>query len=331
MVNKKLVTWIVAGVLAILCIACVVFFFLKEEAIPEPEGPYPALAPGEKIVDTLSDVLEHTWIKGDFKYDGPFPKNPFWMLVYKIVPPQNITDDYVRDLAEKHFGIPRDTPLRRPGAGLYWLRTYTHLFELDQRTGFFNIVKLKKEGGSYSKNRADYPSDEECKKIANEFIKSRGLFEDNAYGPNIFDNTSAGVMSVSFGRLINGYRTWEGGISLEIDQNGEIVRVSKRWQEIVPWKMAPIKTAEQAFRELKEGKNAFVMAYHPKPKGKVKEITLRYNNAKKLLEYVQPVYYFRYATPYSPSGESYAIVPAIRAEYLKSRKETEEKNANRSK
>ncbi|NIP23001.1 MAG: hypothetical protein GWN94_03425, partial [Phycisphaerae bacterium] len=52
MANKKLVTWIVAGVLVLMCIACLVFFFFKEEAIPEPEGPYPALARGEKILDT---------------------------------------------------------------------------------------------------------------------------------------------------------------------------------------------------------------------------------------------------------------------------------------
>jgi len=335
MENKKVVTWIVVGMLVFLCVACVVFFFSKEDKIPEPEGPYTVLAPGENIVDTLSDALEHSWIKADFKYDGPFPKTPSWMLVYKIVP-QNITDDYVKDLAEKHFGIPRDTPLRRSnGLGLYWLRTSTHLFELDPRTGFFNILKLKEKGTSYSKNRQDYPSDEECKKIAAEFIKSRGLLEVGMYFGSIAENLGSGGMSVGFGRLINGYKTWEGSISVRVGINGEIMSVSKKWREVVPWKMAPIKTAEQAFKELKEGKNAFVMAYHPKPKGKVKEITLRYNNAKILLEYVQPVYYFRYATPLSPSGESYAVVSAIKAEYLKSyeeiRKEAEENPASRKK
>ncbi|NIP55875.1 MAG: hypothetical protein GWO26_28605, partial [Phycisphaerae bacterium] len=52
MERKKVVNCIVVAVLAILCIAGVVFFFFKEDAIPEPEGPYPALARGEKIVDT---------------------------------------------------------------------------------------------------------------------------------------------------------------------------------------------------------------------------------------------------------------------------------------
>ncbi|NIU85199.1 MAG: hypothetical protein GWN31_03280, partial [Candidatus Thorarchaeota archaeon] len=265
------------------------------------QGPYPALPPGEKIVDTLSDALEHSWIKADFKYDGPFQKNPSWMLVYKIVP-QNITDDYVKGLAEKHFGIPQEIPLSRSrGLGLYWLETPTHLFELDPRTGFFNIVKLKENGTSYSKNRQDYPSDEECKKIASDFIKSRGLFEEGMYFSRISSKPSLGGISVRFGRIINGYKTWNGGISVSVGKNGEIMKVSKKWREVVPWKMAPIKTAEQAFKELKEGKNAFVMAFHPKPKGKVKDITLRYNNAKIFLEYVQPVYYFRYETPYSPS------------------------------
>jgi hypothetical protein len=321
--NKKVVTWIFAGVLALLCVLGIVFLSSRnEETIPEPEGPYPALAPGEKIVDTLSDALEHSWIKRDFKYDEAFPKNPSLILVYKVVP-KNITNDYVKGLAEKYFDMPRDIPLRRPGAGLYWLETDTHLFELERSTGFFNIVKSKKKGTSYSKNRADYPSDEECKKIAEEFIQSRGLFEEGMYFKHIWSKPSSGSMSVRFGRIINGYKTWEGGISVSVGINGEIMRVSKKWHEVVPWKMAPIKTAEEAFKELVKGKPALVMAFRPQPKGKVKEITLRYYHPIRPEEYyVQPVYYFRYATELSPSGESYAIVPAIKAEYLKSEEET---------
>jgi hypothetical protein len=316
--NKKVVIWIVAGMLAILCIAGIVFFFFKEEKIPEPEGPYPALARGEKIVDTLSDALEHSWIKRDFKYDETFPKNPFWMLVYRVVP-QNITDEYVRDLAEKHFDIPRDTPLTRSRRiGFYYLRTDTHLFRLEPSTGFFTLEKLQEKGTSYSKNRKDYPSDEECKKIAADFIKSRGLFEEGMYFKHVLSGPSFGGMTVKFGRIINGYKTWEGSLSVEIGRNGEIMGVSKKWHEIVPWKMAPIKTAKQAFKELVKGKPALVMAFRSQPKGKVKEITLRYYHPIRPEEYyVLPVYYFRYETPLSPSGESYAVVPAIKAQYLK--------------
>ncbi len=337
MITKKVVIWIVAGVLVILCIACVVFFFFKEEAIPEPQGPYPALARDEKIVDTLSDVLTSSWLKRDFKYNSSFPKNPSWMLVYKVVP-KNITDDYVKDLAEKHFDIPLDTPMRRSKrVGLYLLRTDTHRFRLEPGTGFFTFQKHEQKGTSYSKNRKDYPSAEECNKIASDFIKSSGLLEEGMFlKKRIVDRPSAGRMSVSFGRIINGYKTWEGGISIEIDQNGEIMSVSKKWHEVVPWKMAPIKTAEQAFKELVKGKPALVVAFRPRPKGKVKEITLRYYHPIRPEEYyVQPVYYFRYETELSPTGESYAIVPAIKAQYLKSyeqiRKEAEENAANRSK
>jgi hypothetical protein len=153
------------------------------------------------------------------------------------------------------------------------------------------------------------------------------------YFGRILNIPSSGGLWITFGRIINGYKTWEGGISLQISPNGEVVRVSKEWYEVESWKMAPIKTAEQAFKELVENKPAFVMAYHPRDKGKVKEITLRYFQTERLeeFEYMQPVYYFRYATPYSPWGEGYAVVPAIKAEYLKSyteiRKETEEKPA----
>ncbi|MHC4691469.1 MAG: hypothetical protein ACYS67_01920, partial [Planctomycetota bacterium] len=87
--------------------------------------------------------------------------------------------------------------------------------------------------------------------------------------------------------------------------------VSKRWHDVVPWKMAPIKTAEQAFKELVKGKPAMVQAFRPRPKGKVKEITLRYHHPISLEDPVLPVYYFRYETELSPTGETYAIVPAI--------------------
>ena len=338
MEHKKVVILVIAGFLVILCIFGIVFFLSQEQepelvAVPEAEGPYPVLAPGERIVDTLSDGLASAGPKRPFRYNGPFPKAPSKMLIYKIIPPNNITDDYVKDLAEKHFDIPRDTPLRRPGLGLYWLRTATHLFELDSRTGFFNILKLKEKGTRYSKNREDYPPDEECKQIAAEFIKSRGLLEVGMYFRHILDKPSSGGLWVSFGRIINGCKTWEGGISLDIDQNGEVVSVIKRWYEIVPWKAAPIKTAEQAFKELKNGGNAFVLSLPPETKEniKVKEITLRYHHPRKLEEYVQPVYYFRYTSPLALFGDSYAVVPAIKAEYLKSReeywKETEEKRS----
>jgi len=318
MVNKKVVTWVVTGVLALLCVLGIVFSFFKEEALPEPDGPYPALAPGEKIVDTLSGGLAFPEPRRDFKYDGPFPKNPSWILVYKVVP-KNITDDYVKDLAEKHFGIPRDTPLTRSkAAGLYLLRTDTHRFRLEPGTGFFTFQKIKQKGTSYSKNRKDYPSDEECKKIAEEFIKSRGLLEEGMYlKKRVVSTTSIGSMTVSFGRIINGYKVWWSSISVEIGRNGEIMGVSKKWHEVVPWKMAPIKTAKQAFKELVKGKPAMVQAFRPRPKGKVKEITLRYHHPVNPENPVLPVYYFRYETELSPSGESYAVVPAIKADYLK--------------
>jgi hypothetical protein len=277
-------------------------------------------------VDTLSD-FEHAGTKRPFKYNGPFPKTPSKMLIFKIIP-QNITDEYVKDLAEKHFGISKETPLRRPGSGIYWLRTATHLFELEQRTGFFNILKLKEKGIRYSKNREDYPTDEECKKIAAEFIKSRGLLEMDMYFRRIVDNTSSGVMSVAFGRIINGYKTWEGGISVDIGQDREIVSVLKRWYEIVPWKMAPIKTAEQAYEELREGNPAFVLSLPIETKGivNVNTIILKYHHPIRLEEYIQPVYYFTYK---DKKRTLYSVVSAIKAEYLKSnedlRKEAEEK------
>ena len=73
-------------------------------------------------------------------FDGPFPEMPSEMMVYKVVHPNNINESYVRELAQKHFGMPPDANMTRsPNLGLYWLKTYTHRFQFNPKTGSFNI------------------------------------------------------------------------------------------------------------------------------------------------------------------------------------------------
>lgn len=267
-------------------------------------------------------------------FDGPFPEMPSEMMVYKVVHPNNITEPYVRELAQKHFDMPPDAKMTRsPISGLYWLKSSTHRFELDPKTGSFNIDKLEEKGTRHSKIRSDYPSDEESKKIAAEFIKSRGLLEARMYlGKRVVDNTkSSGVMSLGFGQKISGYKKWGAGgrISIHIGPGGEVVKVSKSWRELAPYKPYPIKTAKQALKDL-HNRKGFLMGL----KGKIKSITLRYYISSEKQDYVQPIYYFECTGP-APLKNFYGVVPAIKDKYLQSKKEywkeLEEKAANRSK
>ncbi|MDH4242004.1 MAG: hypothetical protein OEW48_20785, partial [Phycisphaerae bacterium] len=68
MENKKVVTWIVVGMLAILCIAGVFFSFFKEEAIPEPDWPYPVLEPNEKLPNIGAPWVNYSPEKPVFKF-----------------------------------------------------------------------------------------------------------------------------------------------------------------------------------------------------------------------------------------------------------------------
>ncbi|MHC4110108.1 MAG: hypothetical protein ACYSUY_03480 [Planctomycetota bacterium] len=176
-----------------------------------------------------------------------------------------------------------------------------------------------------SEDRKDYPSDEECKRIAIEYLKKRGLLPEDTYLSSVSDvNIEAvGAISVCFGRKIGKYKCWGTGseILVWVGVDGEITNVSIRWVEYEPYKLAPIKTAKEAFEHLKHG-NAFIAG-----SGKVTKIALAYHTPAEGY-YIQPVYNFGFG-----DQESVASVPAIKPEYLKSkeemRKELEEERSRR--
>ena len=346
MKNKTLVGCVAAAVLAIVCIVGGIFFFFQEENEPESEWsypideskyPYPVLDSNEKLED-----LSFGWYRpisppgGPLKYEfvGQFPKVPDKMLLYKIIRPKNVTEAYVRELAEKKFDMPTDAKLirssPRPGGGaaLFWIKTDAYLFELDPLTGFFNILKYEKARKKLSEDRKDYPSDEECIKIATEYLKERNLLPEEAYLAGVSDVNikSGGAISVWFCRKINQYKIWGHGstISVRIGVAGEITEVSKRWFEYEPYKLAPIKSPKEAVRQYKYGNALLATSI-----GKATKMELAYHNPANG-EYIQPVYSFGFG-----NKQSYCLVPAIKPEYLKSHdemwKEDEERQAAREK
>ena len=314
--TRKIVLWL-AGFSSVACclIAVFVFFPADGDTSVEHEGDYPLLDTNEKLPDVSFGWRPYPeYMKIVFEFDGPFPKMPDKMLVYRIIRPKNITEAYVRELAEKYFDMPKNAKMSRSGGSinLYWLETDTHLFEFFPSTGFFNILKYRKARKKLSEDRKDYPSDEECRRIATQYLKERGLLPEDAYLYGVFDVNieSVGAMQVSFGRKIGQYDIWGNGsdILVEIGVAGEITKVSKRWVEYEPYKLAPIKTAKEAFEYLKHG-NAFLAT----SSGKVKKIALAYHTPPEG-DYIQPVYSFGFDIP-----EAYSLVPAIKPEYLKSK------------
>ena len=322
--------WLPVCLVVVICSLVVVVLILSGDDVTttESESEYPLLEPNEKLPDISIGWRRYPeYMKIVFEFDGPFPKMPDKMIVYRIIRPQNITEAYVRELAQKYFDMPTDAAFRRSG-NYFNLDTNAYNFMFQAHNGFFSIFKHRKARKKLSEDRKDYPSNEECKRIATEYLKERGLLPEDAYLYGVFDVNieSVGAMQVSFGRKIGQYDIWGNGsdILVEIGVAGEITKVSKRWVEYEPYKLAPIKSPKEAFEHLKHG-NAFLAT----SSGKVKKIALAYHTPPEG-DYIQPVYSFGFDIP-----EAYSLVPAIKPEYLKSeeqmRKDLEEESANRSK
>jgi hypothetical protein len=249
-------------------------------------------------------------------FDGSFPEMPSEMMVYKVIHPNNINESYVRELAQKHFDMSPDAQFEKIDIS-YRLKTSTHHFRFEPETGFFTFEKIG-EIDTRSTTKDDYPSKEDCKIIALKYLESHKLYEDEADFRGVFDHTkSSGVMSVGFARKIDGYKRWGAGgrISVRIGPGGEVVYFSKSWQELVPYKAYPIKTARQALKDLYNRKG-FLTGIN----GKIEKIALRYYTSSEKQDYVQPIYFFECSGP-GPDGDFYGTVPAIKIGYIQSREE----------
>jgi hypothetical protein len=271
------------------------------------------VAPLEKLPYTFDFDGPH-YPEPNLVFEGPFPKVPQTMMVYQVKGP-TVTEEYVRELAHKHFGMPADAELRRSdGMGLYWLRSSTHELEVFPRTNSFNIRRLKKQDKRTIE--ISCPSKEEGKNIAEQYLKRRGLLPKDAYLWRVIRKPGKGVVRVGCSRKIGPYKTSGAGAKLfvTVGPEGEVIDVRKSWQDLVPYKAYPIKSPQDALAELQQGKGVLING----DTGKVKEITLRYYTSPQKQEYVQPIYYFECT---GESGRFGGELPAIKAEYLRPRED----------
>jgi hypothetical protein len=303
--------WLPAVLAVVICSVIVVLFIITGDDVTtnESKSEYTVLEPNEKLYDFSAGWYRYPGRKLVFEFDGPFPKMPDTMLVYKIIRPKNVSEAYVRELAEKYFDMPKNAVFRLNGT-YFNLDTNAYNFMFQAHNGFFSIFKHAKARKRLSEDRKDYPSNEECRKIGTEYLKERSLLPEDTYLSNVSDINieSAGAISVCFQRMIGKYKCWGRGseILVWVGVDGEITKVTKRWIEYEPYKLAPIKTAREAFEHLKHG-NAFIAG-----SGKVTRIGLAYHTPAEG-DYIQPVYNFAFTRP-----GAVASVPAIRQEHLKS-------------
>jgi hypothetical protein len=304
-VRKSLPLLILAVVLTGTALVCFKTFQPKPQKVPRPI---------EKLPYAL-DFQAPNYTMRSLAFEGRFPKVPSKMMVYKVIHP-HVTEAYVRQLAQEHFGMPPDAEIKRSsGLSLYWLRSPDWELEVDPSNGSFSMSRMDRGSSQIPAEQREYPSAEDCKRIAVEYLNKHNLLPGDAYLDGLVDNTKSswGAMSVGFGRKIRGYKSWGAGarISVEIGAGGQVVDLLKQWQEIVPYREYHVKSPQEAFEELENGKGVLMHG----EKGRVKSITLRYYTSPQKQDYLQPVYYFDCA---GPVHDFYGVVPAIKQECLHS-------------
>jgi len=246
-------------------------------------------------------------------FDGEFPKLPHKVMVYKVKHP-NISDESVRNLARKFVEIPPGGKVQREPdmGGLCLVETEDRFVHVHAATGSILFDrKFDKKGNANSKT---LPSKQRCSEIAEEYLKKRDLLPKDAYLWRTLERPDPGTVRTVYKRRINGYEAIGAGahILVTIDANGEVIHLLKQWQELVPYKLYPIKPPEQAFEELQDGKG---MLFHG-GEGTINKITLVYYTSPMKQNYVQPVYRFEGV---GPNGWFCGEIPAIKKEYLKPR------------
>lgn len=286
---------------------------------------YPVIEPNERLSNISSGSYLPYGVEVNYTFDGRFPKMPEKMLLYRLIRPKDVNETDVREMAKKHFDMPDDAKYERSRRYCN-LNTESFNFFIDANTGFMSLFKHEKARDKLSRERSDYPSDEECKRIAVTYLKEHGLWPDDLSKDNIeyvlgYNLSSVGINVSIGGMRMSGYRTFGDGseLSVAIGVAGEIVRVSKKWIEYIPYKVAPIITPQEAFEELKTGRVLGSL------RGDVEKMELMYFTQPMKDNIIQPVYCFWFKN----SKSAYAVVPAVKKEYLKTIQEMQEESRQR--
>ncbi|HUT28291.1 MAG TPA: hypothetical protein VMX13_00760 [Sedimentisphaerales bacterium] len=286
--------------------------------------PEPNQAPLEKLPYPLPTGMLHRRNIA-IEFEGPLPELPTEMMVYKVKEP-NITEEFVYEFAKEHFAIERTAEMSgSSGLTSYRLRGKNWVLQVYAENGALILddplmlaENMQAKRLFLEEKGSDYPSEDECRAIAEQFLTDHNLLPQDAYFRSVADSrASIDAISVSFHREINGYKEWGAGAKLfvRVWPEGRVVQVFRLWQQLEPYKVYPLKPIAQALEELRNGKVIWLSG----SKGTIRNISLRYHSSTIPQEYVQPLYYFECE---GADEEFYGVVPAIKDEYLKSKEET---------
>lgn len=193
----------------------------------------------------------------DYKVTAKFENFPTEVMVYKFKKPQNV-DFY--SIAKK-FGL--------SGKVQYDLKTKTYKikeeingklkysFTYEEETGRWEYVD--EEEMYLNDNPTNIPSDDEAKRIATEFLKKEGLFNENftyskvvpvSSGDKLTNDYKVRYKDVYFYPSINGKPVY--GVSrivVSVGDNGKIIGVLKWYKDFEEYKKVKINFCRKSFRK----------------------------------------------------------------------------------
>jgi len=236
------------------------------------------------VRDEMGMTTGCTW-----ELECPLPPPVKTMRVYKI------KTGPADEAAVAHLG---KQYLEEPGSVTHWSSDWWSVkgkgFELQvakDDVSFFTLESkhfYKSIQERIALKREDLPSDDECRAIAEDFIRKKKLSpQDSDYTVrSVVDNRSgSGTISVFCARLIDGYDAG-GAIDIDIDANGEVVAARVDWPAIEAEEAYELRPAGEALEALRNGAGII----RGGKEGKITKSELKYYREG---DYYLPCYRFR--------------------------------------
>jgi len=259
----------------------------------------------------LSDAKHPSRPRRNLKLVAALPEVPGRAMVFQIEQPQ-VDEEFVQQLALRFFG--EKGVSRRLRTILICqgkLDGLPFTLEVSSATGAFTLENKEFYSPDSSvRDVGEFPALAESRNIAEAFLKKHDLLPPDAFFRRTVDNTrGADVMSVGFGRKVQGIEFWGAGseIIVNIGRAGRIARVRVAWPKIVPFHKYDIITPDDAVENVRRGKGVL---YHGQA-GNIVDVKLVYYSSPQAQEYIQPCYKLDAIDPKS-NQEFYGVIGAVR-------------------
>ncbi len=303
---------IIIGALAIVVII-IASTMVYSETLGFGQSPTAGISP----VSTVELILQNTQHVPEIRFDIPETAFPKELMVYTI--DRNITEQEVLTLAN-NLGIQGEI-IKEPG--IIVIRQDSIMFDANLSSGVVFYIKTEIPGNTLEDIRKYMPSDEEARKIADNFLASHDLMPEGAKFYSVTHNEGAfgsdpqmyiTSKSVWYSHEIDGYRILTDKLYVEIRDNGAVTRMFRRWYGYEPLKYYTIIGPDVAIASLNKTGIIIPAGMNSPEKAVVNEISIGYigSTQTKDLPYLIPVYVFK-GEVYGDgtSSDFYQWIPAI--------------------